>query len=395
MGQALGGSIDRLGLGKYGTSLAHNMVGGIANAATRSLVNGSDFGDNLMAALPDILGNTIGNAIGDAVAGRGGGQRAGGSSGQTADDIIVTAGREHTRNILTDGLDFSATDAVMADIRHQSNSLLLAVAGGDVGAARQMLSGSFAPTEAQAIAMATPVPGATPLHLKYDASTGQPGTYDVTPAYTPDHLSPDRSTIGNITYSGGDATWTINKERTDAMNAALAQFDHDAIEGSTLGLRYGAELASGEALIGLAAKGISLWRASRAAETFSGVWKLHPFERGQQIEQALGHNLPSNFPTIDRFENGIATSIKSVDLDAATYLTDATLNRTLIGYVDKAAAFNGRLWARVNIKSTDILRRGLDLAIPHGGSASQQIIINQAVKYGATRGVVVNPIIFP
>ena len=46
------------------------MANGIANAATRSLVNGSDFGDNLMAALPDILGNTIGSAIGDAVAGR-------------------------------------------------------------------------------------------------------------------------------------------------------------------------------------------------------------------------------------------------------------------------------------------------------------------------------------
>lgn len=80
MGQALGGSIDRLGLGKYGTNLAHNMVGGIANAATRSLVNGSDFGDNLMAALPDILGNTIGNALGDAVASRG---RRGGSGQPT------------------------------------------------------------------------------------------------------------------------------------------------------------------------------------------------------------------------------------------------------------------------------------------------------------------------
>ena len=67
VGQALGGSISKLNLGKYGTSLANNMVGGIANAATRSLVNGSDFGDNLMAALPDIIGNTIGNAIGDGI----------------------------------------------------------------------------------------------------------------------------------------------------------------------------------------------------------------------------------------------------------------------------------------------------------------------------------------
>lgn len=117
--------------------------------------------------------------------------------------------------------------------------------------------------------------------------------------------------------------------------------------------------------------------------------------RGQQIEQALGHNLSINFPTIDRFENGIATSIKSIDLNAPSYLNDATLSRTLNGYVDKAAAFNGRTWAGRTIESDDILGRGLDLAIPHSGSASQQVIINQAVQYGATRGVVVNPIIFP
>ena len=53
VGQALGGSISKLNLDKFGTNLANNMAGGIANAATRSLVNGSDFGDNLMAALPD------------------------------------------------------------------------------------------------------------------------------------------------------------------------------------------------------------------------------------------------------------------------------------------------------------------------------------------------------
>lgn len=139
--------------------------------------------------------------------------------------------------------------------------------------------------------------------------------------------------------------------------------------------------------------GVEANLATSTAE--SGVWKLNPLERGQQIEQGLGHNLPSNFPTIDRFENGIATSIKSIDLNAASYLNDATLNRTLTGYVDKTAAFNGRTWARRVIQSDDILGRGLDLAIPHSGNASQQAIINQAVRYGATRGVVVNPIIYP
>jgi hypothetical protein len=45
------------------------MAGDISNAATRSLLEGSDFGDNLMAALPDIIGQTIGGLIADGVAG--------------------------------------------------------------------------------------------------------------------------------------------------------------------------------------------------------------------------------------------------------------------------------------------------------------------------------------
>jgi hypothetical protein len=37
----------------------------------------------------------------------------------------------------------------------------------------------------------------------------------------------------------------------------------------------------------------------------------------------------------------------------------------------------------------------LDLGVPNAGSAAQQSIINQAVQYGAQRGVTVNVIPFP
>lgn len=42
---------------------------GIANAATRSALNGSSFGDNFRAAIPDIIGGAIGNAIAGGVGG--------------------------------------------------------------------------------------------------------------------------------------------------------------------------------------------------------------------------------------------------------------------------------------------------------------------------------------
>ncbi|MFN0024924.1 MAG: hypothetical protein ACKVS5_13610 [Parvularculaceae bacterium] len=39
-------------------------MSGIVNAATRSLVTETSFGDNILAALPDIIGGTVGGAIG-------------------------------------------------------------------------------------------------------------------------------------------------------------------------------------------------------------------------------------------------------------------------------------------------------------------------------------------
>jgi len=70
VGKALGaGPLSDLSARNIGANLATSTANAIANAATRSLINGSDFGDNMLAALPDIIGSTIGNMIGSALAG--------------------------------------------------------------------------------------------------------------------------------------------------------------------------------------------------------------------------------------------------------------------------------------------------------------------------------------
>jgi YD repeat-containing protein len=65
----IGGKLSEVpGLNRY---VAHGLSGtasALANAATRSLIQGSDFGDNIMAALPDVIGSTLGNMIADRVA---------------------------------------------------------------------------------------------------------------------------------------------------------------------------------------------------------------------------------------------------------------------------------------------------------------------------------------
>ncbi|WP_425057392.1 hypothetical protein [Sphingomonas leidyi] len=109
------------------------------------------------------------------------------------------------------------------------------------------------------------------------------------------------------------------------------------------------------------------------------------------MEQALGHN----FPVIDRFENGIATSIKSIDLDGTSYLTGNGLRNALTRYVDKVADFNGARWAGKTIRQSEISGRALDVAVPHSGTAAQQATLNQIIKYGSTKGVTVNVIRYP
>ena len=51
----------------YANGALSGMAGAITNAATRSAISGTNFGDNIMAALPDAIAATIGNLIGDSL----------------------------------------------------------------------------------------------------------------------------------------------------------------------------------------------------------------------------------------------------------------------------------------------------------------------------------------
>jgi YD repeat-containing protein len=147
----IGGAVSagiggRLGTG-FGASLATNAAGGIANAATRSLANGTSFGDNLIAALPDVIGSTIGNALAGAMA-RGGG--AGGGKG-TASNAELSA---ELANALDGPIaplsnpgdlanlgqipSLGGQEIVVNDSRLRV-SIALAISGGDPMAARETL----------------------------------------------------------------------------------------------------------------------------------------------------------------------------------------------------------------------------------------------------------------
>jgi RHS repeat-associated protein len=129
----------------------------------------------------------------------------------------------------------------------------------------------------------------------------------------------------------------------------------------------------------------------------SSVWSLAPGPRGLAIESQLGGNLPAGFRVIDRFENGTATSIKSIDLNAATYQNPRALGSRLNGYADSLAAWTGQTtpYGGVVIQPGMVSTKTLQIAIPPGTmSPAHQAVFNAAAQRAQAAGVnfVVTPI---
>ncbi|MBO9593710.1 MAG: hypothetical protein J7599_12450 [Niabella sp.] len=135
-------------------------------------------------------------------------------------------------------------------------------------------------------------------------------------------------------------------------------------------------------------KGVQVIAASMRFGVATSVWGENALVRGLKIEQALGGNLPENFPVIDKFADGLATSIKSIDLTAATYGKGNNLFNTLKGYVNKLDDFNGATFDKMRIGSSDITGKALEVAVQPGkATLNQWEQIGNAMKYAKEQGI--------
>jgi RHS repeat-associated protein len=118
------------------------------------------------------------------------------------------------------------------------------------------------------------------------------------------------------------------------------------------------------------------------------VWKLNPLKRGLEIEKMLGGNLPKNFPVIDKFVEGEATSIKSIDLTAKSYNEGNGLFNTLKGYINKLEDFKGAQRGRTIIENSDITSKVLEVGIQPGkATLDQWEQISNAMKYAKEQDI--------
>jgi hypothetical protein len=93
--------------------------------------------------------------------------------------------------------------------------------------------------------------------------------------------------------------------------------------------------------------------------------------------------------------NGVATSIKSIDLHAASYQNISMLTSTVQGYVNTLANWQGATWGNVAIQANQITGRELLLAIPPGATQAQMAALQQLQQWAATIGVILNISVVP
>jgi hypothetical protein len=93
------------------------------------------------------------------------------------------------------------------------------------------------------------------------------------------------------------------------------------------------------------------------------------------------------FRTIDNFTDGVATSIKSIDLNAATYQDAARLTYRLNHYVDDLGDYEGGEMLETNVKLLNITDRVLNLVVPTGSMTATQ---RAAIEAARVRAVITN-----
>jgi hypothetical protein len=118
----------------------------------------------------------------------------------------------------------------------------------------------------------------------------------------------------------------------------------------------------------------------------SSVWKLGWAKRGQRINRQFGDpTFPDNYPVIDKIPDGVATSVKSIDLNAATYRKDAALAYRLNKFVADVQEFDGADWGGTKVTKAQINARAVQLIVPKGSMTEAQQIVIERIRARAKR----------
>ena len=207
------------------------------------------------------------------------------------------------------------------------------------------------------------------------------------------------TTADRISDQLGKVDWNAVKKVAIGITAVTVS---GLVVAATGGLAAGAVLAALPAMGGLGTAmvagsnhndGIEKSFKKLAAEKKKkklpeGTWEKPPLERGDIIDKAMGNNLGHNFPTIDKVENGVVTSVKSRDLGAKTYQNGNKLEKVIVKDINKVSEFIGETFNGKFVNAEEIVGRQLQVVVPNVTLSEAQInAVNNATKHGIDKGV--------
>ena len=122
-----------------------------------------------------------------------------------------------------------------------------------------------------------------------------------------------------------------------------------------------------------------------------GAWNLNPFDRGKSIEKTL-YGWGDNYPVIDFYDSDtkVATSIKSLDLNAKSYKSGNAVFNRVKGYIDDLVKFEGKITPQHPVPVGGIENRVLELAIPDGATQNQLDQLRRLIDYAQQNNVQLN-----
>ena len=405
----------------------------IANAATRSLIDGSDFGDNMLAALPDMIGAMLGNALVGAWDSVGGNER---------EPITIDAApledlppytpvplqplidlsslprvNPTTAEKLGDKRDVQAeTRAAQAAARRQALAQAVRVAGRGGAIAVALWPYDLGGSDRDVITLS----GIEDFRL-----TKHPHDY----MWDVEQWVGGRSdeelmgrghwvrTRGRYVHRDGalvlDET-TVSARIAERLPNTIMLNEREGRDGLRRGFGVSVENDDERQILN---EGIGQgWDSDRinreiaahrssfgAATSLSGgrsVWDLGWAARGIELEtRVLGTyadnplRTPPWYKRVDEFNHatGHAVSVKSINLNAPSYHDINQLDRQLTNHVNSVFEFDGWLQPSTGyeIRPGVIRSRELIIVVPNAGTTAQQAAMARAVQYGADNGVAV------
>jgi hypothetical protein len=203
-----------------------------------------------------------------------------------------------------------------------------------------------------------------------------------------------RAEIKRYFYDVGDqgSAAVLNSALTVLLRPGITQEDRQRILDRQLDVFTRADpgayaqtrdWATGAALLAGGVPPVAAGEATAAGQA-SEAWTYGWARRGQYFDQLLRDgSLPALFRTIDNFTDGVATSIKSIDLNAATYQDAARLSYRLNQYVDDLGDYEGGEMSDTIVELSDITDRVLNLVVPKGSMTATQLAAIEAARVRA------------